>query len=75
MTFWVNLAIIAAIIIILIALYIFTRKTPKRYYRTAGKYHKIGESYYNEGDLELADEYYKEAEVYRKKARELENVV
>ena len=75
MAFLVNSAIIVAIIIILIFLYVLTRKTPKKYYRKAGKYHHIGESYYNEGDLELANEYYQEAETYRKKARELENVV
>tara|TARA_Y100000034_G_scaffold108281_1_gene138540 strand:- start:236 stop:463 length:228 start_codon:yes stop_codon:yes gene_type:complete len=75
MGFWLNLLIIVGVVIILIALYVFTRKTPSKYYKKAMKYHKLGESYFNEGDSELSKDYYGEADNYRKKARELENVV
>ena len=75
MGFWLNLLIVIVAIIALIAIYVFTRKTPKRYYKKAMKSHKLGELYFGEGDSELANDYYEEAENYRKKARELENVV
>lgn len=74
MSFWLNLLIVVAVLIFLIVAYIFTRKTPKRYYKKAMRFHRLGELYFEEGDSELANDYYGEAESYRKKAREMENV-
>lgn len=75
MGFWLNVLSVVAILVILIALYSFTRKSPRKYFKKAMKMHKLGELYHNEGDTELSNDYYDEAEDYRKKGRELENVV
>lgn len=63
-----------AIAILLVLYSFFTRKSASRYYKKALKAHKMGEKYYNIGDSELADEYYEEAEHFRKKAEELGGV-
>lgn len=51
--------------------YFLTRETSKRLYKKAVSLHRQGELYYLDGDSELADEYYREAELLRDKARGL----
>ena len=51
--------------------YFLTRENPKKLYRRASSLHKQGELYYNDGDSELAEEYYRESEMLREKARGL----
>ena len=75
MPFFKTLVIIVIAIIALIALYSLFRKSPEKYYKFASKAHKKGERYHLLGDIELANEYYEEAEQYRKRAEELKNVV
>lgn len=53
-----------------IAYYLYN-SSPNRTYSRAGRMHKRGELYYQEGDVELAQEYYAEAERLRDKARGL----
>ena len=49
--------------------YFLTKENSKRLYKKAAGLHRQGELYYNDGDSELADEYYREAEMLREKAR------
>ncbi len=51
--------------------YLLFRKTPKKYYRKARSAHKQGEKSYNKKDFELANDYYGEAEHFRKKATQM----
>ena len=51
--------------------YLLFRKTPDKYYSKARIAHKSGEECYANNDLDLAGEYYKDAEDFRMKAREL----
>ncbi len=70
---------IAGIVIGILALVAFIakglKKSPERYYKRAMGCHKKGEYYYSQGDMELANDYYTEAEELRKKAEELQEVV
>jgi len=59
-------AVVAAAIF---AMYFFMRNSPESLYKRAMSLHKQGELYYNDGDNELAEEYYREAEMLREKAR------
>lgn len=70
-----TVGIIIAIVIILLILKAIFKKTPEKYYKKARKCHQMGEKYHSIGDNEVAKEYYDEAESYRQKAHELENVV
>ena len=70
MNYWYIAYVIIAIIIIII-LYRLFKKNPEKYYRKATRAHKKGEKFYNLGDDELAEDYYSEAEHYRKKAEEM----
>ena len=75
MPFLQNLIILIVIVIGLIAIYSLFRKSPEKYYKLALKSHKKGEKCHLLGDTELANNYYEEAEHYRKRAEELKNVV
>ncbi len=68
---WLYVAYIIIGIIILIMIYQAVKKSPEKYYRKATKAHKKGEKFYNLGDEELAEDYYDEAEHFRKKAEEI----
>lgn len=70
MNYW-YLAYVIIGIIILIIIYRAIRKSPEKYYRKAARAHKKGEKFYNIGDDELSEDYYQEAEYYRKKAEEI----
>ena len=50
-------------------------KSAKKYYKKAETCHQKGEYYHELGDEAIANDYYKEASFFRKKAEELENVV
>lgn len=68
---WLYLAYVVIAIILLIIIYRIFKKSPEKYYRKASRAHKKGEKFYNLGDEELADDYYEEAEYYRKKAEDI----
>ena len=72
MQWWLILVIIIICILILSLIYRSFRKTPENLYRKARKLHGLGEKYNELGDIEIANEYYKDAEDFRKKAIELE---
>tara|TARA_Y100000310_G_scaffold345160_1_gene462273 strand:- start:11995 stop:12222 length:228 start_codon:yes stop_codon:yes gene_type:complete len=74
MAFLNNLIIIIIALIIITAIYKIIKKSPERYYQIASKLHKKGQKYHNLGEDNLSNEYYEEAEYYRKKAEELKNV-
>ena len=61
-------------LILLIMVYKYFKKSSEKYYKKAVSAHKLGEKYYTLGDVELADEYYKEADDYRQKAEALKEV-
>ena len=75
MGFWLNTLITIIVIVILIFIYKAIKKSPEKYFKKAMESHRLGEGYYAEGDAELAQDYYDEADHYRNKGRELENVV
>lgn len=56
---------------IVVTIYFLIKDSPSRLYSKAMNLHKQGELYYNDGDNELAEEYYREAEMLRDKARRL----
>jgi hypothetical protein len=68
---WWYIAYVIIGIIILIIIYKAVKKSPEKYYRKASRAHRKGEKFYTIGDDELADDYYQEADYYRKKAEEL----
>ena len=68
---WTIIAGIAAVLILVIVLYFYFKKTPEKYIKKAVNAHKKGEEYYSMGDTELAEDYYKESEEFRKKAKQL----
>lgn len=73
-----TIAIILAvlILIVLIGLFLGTRKKSANYYFSkAEKSHKKSEHYHNIGDEELAQEYSEEATHYRHKAEEIQHDV
>ena len=71
-----RIAIIAAVVLfVVITLYSMAHKSAKRYYKKAEVCHQKGEYYHEIGDAAIANDYYKEASFFRKKAEELENVV
>jgi sortase (surface protein transpeptidase) len=75
MSILLKILVVIGIVIILIIFLKLSKKNPKRYYKKAMKMHKKGEECHNLGDKELAEEYYQDADYYRNKARELEDVV
>lgn len=64
-------AIGAGAVILITVGYYLLKDNPKKLYKKAMSLHKQGELYYNDGDSELAEEYYREAEMLRDKARRL----
>jgi hypothetical protein len=68
---WWYLVYIIIGIIILVIIYRAVKKSPEKYYKKASRAHKKGEKFYNLGDDELADDYYDEADYYRKRAEEM----
>ena len=70
-----TIGIIVAVIVVLLILKAIFKKTPERYYKKARKCHQLGEKYHQQGDEDLAKEYYAESKNYRQKAQDLENVV
>lgn len=60
-----------AIVVVALVAYYRMKPTQKRLYNKAASLHKQGELYYNDGDAELAEEYYRESEMLREKARGL----
>jgi len=70
MNYW-YIAYVIIGIIILVIIYRAVKKSPEKYYRKAARAHKKGEKFYNLGDDELSEDYYQEAEYYRKKAEEI----
>ncbi len=56
---------------LIVTIYLLARNSPQKIYKRAMGLHKQGELYYNDGDSELAEEYYREAEMLRDKARRL----
>lgn len=68
----IAIAIGVIILIILIAIYLSTRKkSAQDYYNRAEKASAKAEHYHDIGDEELSQEYSEEAEHYRKKAEEI----
>ncbi|RME54541.1 hypothetical protein D6777_03505 [Candidatus Woesearchaeota archaeon] len=63
--------IIGGLVLVFAVGYWLLNPGKKRMLAKARKLHKKGELYYNEGDLELANEYYAEAESLRRAAREM----
>jgi uncharacterized protein HemY len=63
------------VFILLIVIIKSFSKSPEKYYKKAAKLHKKGEKYYNLGDDELAEDYYQESELLRKKAEEMKGVI
>ena len=68
---WWYLVYIIIGLIILVIVYRAVKKSPEKYYKKAARSHKKGEKFYNLGDDELADDYYGEADYYRKSAEEM----
>lgn len=66
-----QIIVIGGLIILFIFGYIIINPSSKRIFKKARSLHKKGEKYYNLGDLELAQDYYSEADILRKKAREM----
>lgn len=59
-----------AVFVIGLAYFLSKENSPKLYKKAAGL-HRQGELYYIDGDSELAEEYYREAELLRDKARRM----
>lgn len=51
--------------------YFLSKENSSKLYKKAAGLHRQGELYYLDGDSELAEEYYREAELLRDKARGL----
>ena len=68
---WWYLVYIIIGLIILVIIYRAVKKSPEKFYKKAARAHKKGEKFYNLGDDELADDYYEEADHYRKSAEEM----
>lgn len=51
--------------------YFLSKENSQKLYKKAAGLHRQGELYYMDGDSELAEEYYREAEMLRDKARGL----
>ncbi len=64
-----TIAITVGVALILGIVYYLMNSSPKRIFARAMKMHQKGEAYYDEGDVELAQEYYTEAERLRERAR------
>ncbi|MBT4174193.1 hypothetical protein HOC80_00930 [archaeon] len=60
-----------AVIVVALIGYFTMKDSPEKYYRKAKRTHKKAEKIYSTGEYELAEEYYTEADEFRKKAREL----
>ncbi len=69
------LLISAIALVVIIVLYSMSRKSAQKYYKKAETCHQKGEYYHELNDEAIANDYYKEAAFFRKKAEELENVV
>ena len=72
MTLWTVVGVVVALIFVVVIGYVVVHETPRKLYKKARGYHRDGEEAYEEGDVELAEEYYTKANEYRKRARELE---
>lgn len=64
-----TIAVTVGVVLIIAILYYLVNSSPKRIFARAARMHKKGELYYEEGDVELAQEYYNESERLREKAR------
>ncbi len=77
--FWFKIGgVVVFLLIMLLATFVYGRflsKTSENYFRRARNAHKKGEEYFKIGESELAEEYYEQANQYRKDAEELKNVV
>tara|TARA_Y100000310_G_scaffold343267_2_gene450091 strand:- start:2963 stop:3256 length:294 start_codon:yes stop_codon:yes gene_type:complete len=71
MSTWLTILIILAAIVLAIVIYFAVKQSPEKFYRKAKRAHKKAEKIYNTGDYDLADEYYQQAEEFRKTAREM----
>lgn len=67
--------IVVAFIVLSILIYSYFRNSPEKYIKKAIRMHKKAEKYHNLYDEELANDYYEEAETYRRKAKELEDSI
>ncbi|MBS3170866.1 hypothetical protein J4223_03750 [Candidatus Woesearchaeota archaeon] len=65
------LVVLAFVIIVLAAMYLFQDSATK-YYKKARNLHFKGEKAYHSGNFDASEKYYKKAENFRKRARELE---
>ena len=65
---------VIALVLLIVIIKAFS-KSPEKYYKKAAKLHKKGEKYYSLKDDELAEDYYEESELLRKKAEEMKGVV
>ncbi|MEK7224355.1 MAG: hypothetical protein AAB221_01570 [Bacteroidota bacterium] len=66
-----ELTIIGGLFLVFIIGYAILNPGKRRMLGRARKLHMQGETYYERGDVELADEYYNEADKLRKAAREV----
>jgi len=68
----INNIILAGFVVIflifILLIYLRIRESPGNNLRRARKHHKLGEKYYNEGDVEEAELHYEIAKQYREKA-------
>tara|TARA_Y100000310_G_scaffold239597_1_gene243259 strand:- start:5 stop:193 length:189 start_codon:yes stop_codon:yes gene_type:complete len=61
---------VAVVVVALIA-YFTMKDSPEKYYKKAKRTHKKAEKIYYTGEYDLAEEYYTQADEFRKRAREL----
>jgi len=66
-----NIVIIGGLLLIFLIGYIVLNPGKKRMVAKARRLHKKGELFYSEGDVDLAEEYYSEAEQIRSVAKEM----
>jgi len=66
-----EITIIGALFLVFIIGYAILNPGKKRMLSRARKLHMQGERYYEKGDIELANEYYNEADSLRKAVREV----
>lgn len=72
---WMYLLYGVVVLVLLIVIIKAFSKSPEKFYRKAARLHRRGEKYYTLGDEELADDYYQESELLRKKAEEMKGVI
>ena len=59
---------VVVFLIFILLLYLILRESPGNNLRRARRHHKLGEKYYNEGDVEESNLHYEIAKQYREKA-------